>query len=155
MEIKDLKVGMKFIEWSLGFNTWDTTEALPEELRPFYKVIIIEKVNKVSFIASGMKYTEIPDDWTILSRAKSIVVMKAKLYLSHVDDLGRPYCTYYKREYSKYLKTLEEAERTEIMDNIIFRINARLDISRKKIEEKSRDRIKLELGLREPRWDER
>lgn len=62
IKISDLKVGERFVNWRLG---WDTrnNDFLPEHIRDFYDGFTIEKVNSKSFYANGEKFTEVPLNW--------------------------------------------------------------------------------------------
>lgn len=154
MEIKDLKVGMKFIEWSLGYPTSDTHKDLPESLRKFFIVNTIEKVNKVSFIVNGQKATEVPRSWKTLTTAKPFVVAMARRYFSDIDEFGRLRDTWYKKEYTAFLATLSPEERDQVFSKISEAVENKLEGMKLVALAKNKDALELTLGLREPRWDE-
>lgn len=156
MEIKDLKVGMKFYKWVLGGWTVSIKDGIPEELQPFFGVFVIEKVNKVTFYANGMKLDSVPDDWHLfdIEKMKTTVRIRGKRYMSNVDSNGEVYCSYYMKHYTNYFKTLSAEEREDHLKSIDMLIDIKLHDQYQKKKRFANDKAKLYLGLREKEWNE-
>lgn len=157
MEIKDLKVGQKFYIWYLGYGITSNDEDVPKEMRQFYKIFTIEKVNKVTFIANGVKHTSVPGDWEILNidKMKRYILTRIRRYMGDVDVYGKQRCTYYNRYYTEYLKTLTKEEIDEIMNAVTLLARTRLTTRFNEALETAIDQATLIVGRREKRWDER
>lgn len=157
MEIKDLKVDMRFYKWTLGYGpTIGNNDDLPVALRPFFSIYTIDKVNKVTFVADGVKMHGIPDDWHVLDIDKmyTTVRIRGKRYMSDVDSNGEVRCSWYMKQYTKFFQSLSKEELADIEDAIDMMINIRLHSKYEKDRAAAKHKTKLYLGLREKEYGE-
>lgn len=110
MTMSNIKVGDRFVKWRLGYDI-SCTDGLPEHLHKFYEVFIVEKVNKVTFVANGEKYKEVDKYWihnASNEKLEKLACSEAAKYFIRLSEI--PYSSHYdKKDYINMLSGASES----------------------------------------------